>query len=304
MHTPPAPPAVDADLLGAWLDQQLSPAERERVDAWLASHPDDAARVHVWAAQRDALRAQFDPVLSEPVPERLHRTLWRHLDGPAVTAAPTVSSTQPGARATPAAAVPRWHRAPALAAGVALLLLGGALGAAGTWRWAVADTRAQQSAAAAGAWVQRAALAHSVYTPEVRHPVEVAVAGVPAAEARAQEEHLARWLTKRLDVPVRTFDLRAQGYELVGGRLLPDDTQGPSAQLMYQRPGAPAGSRVTVYLRAPDARTPAAFRYERHGELGLFYWVDGATGYALVGALPREQLLTLAAAIDRQLSVR
>jgi len=114
---------------------------------------------------------------------------------------------------------------------------------------------------------------------------------------------------------VKLFDLRAQGFELVGGRLLPDAT-GPSAQLMYQSVAVPgtvgaSGSdakpaRVTVYLRKPDDAAPAAFAYERQGDLGLFYWVEGRsahggpTGYALVGALPRERLLALAEAIYRQ----
>ena len=43
--------------------------------------------------------------------------------------------------------------------------------------------------------------------------------------------------------------------------------------------------RVTVYLRKPEDGTQAAFRYERQGELGLFYWVEAGLGYALVGAL-------------------
>ena len=131
-------------------------------------------------------------------------------------------------------------------------------------------------------------------------------------EVKAQEEHLSRWLTKRLTVPVKLFDLRAQGFELVGGRLLPD-AAGPSAQLMYQAIQAPGASaadakpvRVTVYLRKPDSNTPAAFRYEQQGALGMFYWVEGQSaeggpcGYALVGALPREQLLALAEAIFKQ----
>jgi anti-sigma factor RsiW len=63
---------------------------------------------------------------------------------------------------------------------------------------------------------------------------------------------------------------------------------------------------VTVYLRKPDNDTPASFRYEQQGELGMFYWVEGQsahggpTGYALVGALPRERLLALVEAIYRQ----
>jgi anti-sigma factor RsiW len=168
------------------------------------------------------------------------------------------------------------------------------------WRWQLANVEPPDPAdPARSGWEQRAVLAHSVYAPEVRHPVEVAVAGKTPDEARAQEEHLSRWLTKRLNMPVKLFDLRAQGYELIGGRLLPD-TSAPSAQLMYQRIGDPMAPRVTVYLRKPDSTTPAAFRYDRQEDLGMFYWVDGATGYALCGALPKEQLLALSEAIYRQ----
>jgi anti-sigma factor RsiW len=187
---------------------------------------------------------------------------------------------------------------------LALFVLGGVVGAGLMWRLQgpAATGVAIAAADGSGGWVQRAAVAHSVYVPEVRHPVEV----------RAQEEHLSRWLTRRLDVPVKLFDLREQGFELVGGRLLPD-ASGPSAQLMYQAitpPGASGAAakpeRVTVYLRKPDDATPAAFRYEQQGDLGLFYWVEGKsansgpTGYALVGALPRDKLLALAEAIYRQ----
>jgi len=137
---------------------------------------------------------------------------------------------------------------------------------------------------------------HGVYAPEVRHPVEVNVAQGSAAEQQAQEEHLARWLSKRLDMPVRLYDLRAQGFELVGGRLLPD-AAGPSAQLMYQNSG---GQRITLYLRKPEAGASTAFRFQRDGELNLFYWVEDGFGSALVGKLPREQLLALAETIYKQ----
>jgi anti-sigma factor RsiW len=147
-----------------------------------------------------------------------------------------------------------------------------------------------------GGWQHRAAVAHAVYAPEVRHPVEVNVAQGSAAEQQAQEEHLARWLSKRLDMPVRLYDLRAQGFELVGGRLLPD-AAGPSAQLMYQNSG---GQRITLYLRKPEAGASTAFRFQRDGELNLFYWVEDGFGSALVGKLPREQLLALAETIYKQ----
>lgn len=245
------------EQLSAWLDAALPADEQARVGAWLAEHPDDEARVRLWAADREGLRTWGDALLAEPVPERLTRAV----------------------QGTPAH--PAWRQA-AMAAG--LLVTGALLGAGGLWQW-----QRQQPpllAGTPGGWVQRAAYAHAVFTPEPRHPVEV----------KAQEEHLARWLTRRIDVPVKLFDLRAQGFELVGGRLLPDGP-GKSAQLMYQDA---QGLRVTVYLRKPEDGTPAAFRYERQGELGLFYWVESGAGYALVGALPKETLLALAQAIYQQ----
>lgn len=275
-------PAIDDLTLHAWLDGELPPQRHAEVEAWLQANPEDAARVRLWAADRDVLRLQFDAMLTEPVPTRLRELVAG--SNARVATAPWM----------------RW------AAAVALFALGGVVGAGVMWRNQSVSTSAALAAAplATGGWVQRAAVAHSVYVPEVRHPVEV----------RAQEEHLSRWLTKRLDVPVKLFDLRAQGFELVGGRLLPDAT-GPSAQLMYEaitNPDAASGvvasrpTRVTVYLRKPDESTAAEFRYEQRGELGMFYWVEGtsehgkACGYALVGALPRAQLLALAEAIYKQ----
>ncbi len=252
---------MNDETLSAWLDGELDAAGSARVQAWLDSHPEDAARVQQWAADRDALREHFGTTLHDSVPAHLQAAAWQR---------PTW---------------PRWAQA-AAAAG---LVVAGALAGGGTvWQWQqqTAQLETPQTATSPRAWAQRAALAHAVYVPEPRHAVEV----------KAQEEHLARWLTRRIDMPVKLFDLQAQGFELVGGRLLPDGP-GKSAQLMYQNV---QGKRVTIYLRKPDHPTETAFRYERQGELGLFYWIEDGCGYALVGALPRETLLALSEAVYRQ----
>ena len=255
----------DTDL-SAWLDGELDAERRARVDRWLHDHPELAARARLWTADRDALRARLDPVLGEPVPPSMTHLVWQlrpHL---------------------------RWAQA-AMAAG--LLVAGAVIGGGGVWQWQSQRTAGAISAAQAGTpagWIRRAVLAHSVYVPEPLHAVEV----------KAQEEHLARWLTRRIDIPVKLFDLRDEGFELVGGRLLPD-AGGKSAQLMYESTDAGLPKqRVTVYLRKPDADAPTAFRYQQQGELGLFYWVEAGAGYALVGALPKERLLALAQAIYKQ----
>jgi anti-sigma factor RsiW len=258
--TSPALEAADRDLrLSAYLDDELDDGDRAAVRDWLAANPAAQARLDALRADRDALCAALQPTLDEPAPERLVRAVMH--EGRSRWA--------------------QWR----VAASALLFVGGGLVGAAATWQQmrSPATTLARQQALP---WVQRAAVAHSVYVPEVRHPVEV----------RAQEEHLARWLTRRIDAPVRLFDLQAHGYELVGGRLLPDVT-GPSAQLMYENG---ARQRVTVYLRKPEADTPAAFRYEKQGDVGLFYWVDAKVGYALAGKLPKEQLVALARSIHQQ----
>jgi anti-sigma factor RsiW len=256
------PERISDEQLSAWVDGELDAAESARVQAWLQTHPEDAARAARWEADRQALHELFLPVAQEPVPAELQATaLLRQV-------------------------WPRWAVA---AAAAGLGVLGAAAGGGAVWhqqQQQMAQLQVRLAAGTAQGWVQRAALAHSVYTVEPRHPVEV----------KAQEEHLARWLTRRIQVPVKLFDLREQGFELVGGRLLPDGP-GKSAQLMYQDA---QGLRVTVYLRKPEQGTDAAFRYERQGELGMFYWVEEGAGYALVGALPRETLLALSESIYKQ----
>ena len=288
--------------LSAWVDLEGPPAERAAIEAWLRSHPDEAARVRAWAADREALHASFAPVAREAVPARLAEVVWRGGEPAGVTSA--------GARSRQAAAGAGWifgagRPVWGLAAAAAMLfVLGGLAGGWVTWQWKERQAGTQAARGTPGAssspgstigsaagpaaegWLQRAAFAHSVYTIEPRHAVEV----------KAQEEHLARWLTRRIEAPVKLFDLRAQGYELVGGRLLPDGP-GKGAQLMYQDG---AGKRVTVYLRKPEPGTDTAFRYEQQGALGMFYWVDEKTGFALVGELPKERLLALAKAIYDQ----
>lgn len=296
MSTPHIPQAPDDLLLSAWLDGELDPVVAAQVQAWLDEHPDDAARVRLWAADRDALRARLEPLADEALPEALRQQV---LHG-----RPALAATAAGAEAASADRRSSGRRLPlAWAAGLLLAggVLGGLIGAGVVWHWPAAEqVLAQRGWAAeaipASGWTRRAAVAHAVYVPERRHPVEVSVAEGDAAAQRAQEEHLVRWLSRRLDMPVMLYDLSRFGYALVGGRLLPD-ASGPSAQLMYQDG---AGQRITIYLRKPEPGASMAFRYQRDGELGLFYWVDQGFGCALVGRLPKDRLLALAEAVYQQ----
>ena len=142
---------------------------------------------------------------------------------------------------------------------------------------------------AGGALAVRAARAHAIYASEVRHPVEV--------EAKEQD-HLVKWLSKRLDLKLKAPVLSADGYELLGGRLLPGP-DGPVAQFMYQESG---GKRLTLYVsRRNRADQVTAFRFAREGPVSVFYWIDRDSGYALSGEIDKPALARLANTVYKQL---
>ena len=62
---------VTEDELHAYVDGELTADRRAAIEAWLAAHADDAAKVAAWRAQAEAIRARYGAVAQEPVPARL-----------------------------------------------------------------------------------------------------------------------------------------------------------------------------------------------------------------------------------------
>lgn len=265
-------PINESDL-HAHVDARLAAADKAAVEAWLRDHPQDAERLAQYERQNAALHAAYDAILSEPVPAHL-RSL--------VTARPSRSA---------------WARQ---AAAIAALAVGVVVGGVAGWTahgWQAARVEA---ARAVPAFARQAAISHVVYTPEVRHPVEVGA---------DQEAHLVEWLSKRLGAKLRVPHLAAEGYALVGGRLLPGqpENRSPVAQFMYQND---AKKRLTLYVRVDAASSgkatdttkgETAFRFAQENNVGVFYWVDQSFGYALSGDIGKAGLLRVANAVYQQL---
>ena len=204
------------------------------------------------ADQNNLLRRQFDPVLTEPIPARMYlkRPAWLDYARAAVFVAVGIGIGM---------SIPWTRPAP------------------------------QPTAIAVTPLPVRAARAHLVYSPEVRHPVEV--------EAKEQD-HLVKWLSKRLDLPLKVPVLSSEGFELLGGRLLPGN-DGPVAQFMYQEA---TGKRLTLYVTRPHKGDEiTAFRFAQEGRVSVFYWIDRDCGYALSGELDKPQLSRVASLVYRQL---
>ncbi len=69
---------MNEEELHAYVDGALDPARRLNVATYLAAHPWDAARMEAFRAQQEGVRALFDHVLDQPVPERLREIMQRH----------------------------------------------------------------------------------------------------------------------------------------------------------------------------------------------------------------------------------
>ena len=248
-------PNISEDDQQAYVDGALTPERRRAVEAHLASDLAAARRVAAFREQNDLLHTLYDPVLDEPIPQRLQPDLTvrrNHWIGQAV------------------------------AAGL-LLLIGGYAG------WWLRGLDPVAVRAPEQDLTRDAVAAYAVFTPEVRHPVEVGA---------AEERHLVAWLSKRLKAPLKAPKLTASGFNLVGGRLL-SDRSGPAGLFMYEDAG---GQRLTLYVRRhEDLVDDTAFRYDQKDGIGVFYWIDSQMSYALAGRMGKNSLLVLSRTVYDQL---
>ncbi len=69
---------ITEEELHAYVDGGLDRARRLHIAVYLASHPVEAARTEAFRAQKEGIRALFDHVLDQPVPDRLRRMTFKH----------------------------------------------------------------------------------------------------------------------------------------------------------------------------------------------------------------------------------
>jgi anti-sigma factor RsiW len=257
--------------LHAYVDGELTSDEVAEFERQLAEDPGAMADVAALRAQKNALHAGYDGLLSARSNERVARIHRR--------------------AAWPSGLPMRGAWGMALAASL-LVAVGGAAGWLLHGRADGVDRSAGLVEGRLQAFVQTAALSHAVFVPEVRHPVEV-----PAAE----EAHLVAWLSKRLAAPLVVPNLGDAGWTLLGGRLLPAES-GPVAQFMYQDA---SGRRMTLAVSHGIVGTGTAsstsFRMADEGGDTVFYWLDRDYAYALTGKLSKAEMTGVADRVYRQL---
>jgi anti-sigma factor RsiW len=242
------------------IDGELPSDESAAFGRWLEHNPEMKAKHARYRRDAEALRAAFDGVTDEPIPPRLG------------LAAAGVYRPSRGRGAL-------WR---ALAAAV-ILVIGGIGG------FTAARLMPRQPDGENGAQIaDRAIAAHVIYAAEKLHVVEVGA---------DQKDHLVGWLSKRVGLRLVAPDFTSEGYNLVGGRLLPAAHR-TAAQFMYQDAG---GARISLYVTDDPGRPDTGFRFMQEDGARAYYWIDGGYGCAIAGAAPEGKLKALARLAYRQL---
>ena len=259
-HKRPEPSAIgDFDLM-AYVEGRLDPHRRRQVEAWLAEHPDEAENVRTDIAVTEAIRTLYNPVLTEPIPERLDSALR----GP--------SGRQRG----------RAMRSVAMAASV---LGAGLLG----W-WAGGQTQAPSGLAVdqrllsqvTAAYTQPGTLAGTQTGSDggslgLSDSPSGDLDSVPASIDGSMEA--VSTLNDRMTFEVRAPDLSALGFTMIGQRVA-DTGQGDIVEVNY---ADASGERLALFMTTRWQETQPRFRATEHNGVSTAYWYDGPLALALAG---------------------
>jgi anti-sigma factor RsiW len=256
------------EALIAYLDGELDAAASTEVAAAIARDPAFAREAQMLAETSAALRAAFDDVLHEPVPERLLAAARGELGEDKVVRFP-----EPRRRAIAYVATSwrRWAALP-LAASVASLIIGGGLGYLVATQSPLASGPQPQDVATASNWLDNVAGYHKMFVNA--GPNDVGLVDIPADP----QSDGARKLTLPQDFHLP--DLKPWGLAYQGGRVLFIEGR-PATQLFYTTDNKALGPVTVVVANsslADKAPTP-----EQRGDVNLLWWRHHGHEYAVVG---------------------
>ena len=253
------PLTPEQERLHAYVDNQLDSADAQDVENYLTENQEACHQVDEYRQINSLLKQLYDPMLNEPIPAELLQNRRPH---------------------------PNYRRIfQQMAAALILLAIGLFSGFyLGLNQTLVPMTVKKEIDHV----VTEAAMAFTVYAPEVRHPVEVSA---------SEQDHLVSWLSKRMGRQIIIPHLETHDMQLLGGRLISSD-DGPGALLMYEDEH---GQRIILYA-CHSTENSSAFHYAKQNEVSVFYWVDDAIEYAIAGDMRKERLRPMAESVYNQLN--
>jgi len=261
--------------LSAYIDGEVNEAERKELEQLVAR--DDEARLvlEMLKAGNAFGNKAFEEFLHDPVPLSLVRRIKQ---GPGVN-----PKSERVVNAAPRQARLRlWPRA--LAASIALLLVGGStgfiIGKTGN------DGAAPVDMAAARTWLDDIADYHRIYSRQTaEHLVEV-----PAGNTKIES-----WLASSIGVNFALPDLSDKGLTFEGARLLVAAGK-PVAQLMYKDEDGDVFA--ICFLKSRPGTTDGKMTESMRDDIAMISWQKAGAAYVVVGPSADANLQQLADAVS------
>ena len=265
------------DRLIAYLDGELDAESRAEVDAWLAQDPAMRDRVGQLSESAAVVRAAFDEVMHEPLPERLIAAARGERVSAERSAKIVHFRRGSGAGAAPAAR--SWWLGLPLAASLFGLLLGGSVAYLSVAKLLPGGLEGKQPAvelaAADNLWLDNAV----GYFRLAASAGDGALVDVPATgDAREAWQKISQSLPQEVRWP--DLNLKPWGLNFRGARLVVADGR-PAAQLMYTTDNKAIGPLTLIIGSSKESDAPPTLA--RRQDVNLLYWRHQGRAYALVG---------------------
>jgi anti-sigma factor RsiW len=242
------------------LDGELSGEEQVDFERWLDAHPEMKALSDRFARDRATLNTALASVLDEPVPPHLAK----------IAAGEARSSRRWGAVLRN------------FAAALLIFFVGGAGG------YLLATGSIFDRTEPGDHLAENAIDAFMTYAADQPHAVEV---------DGKDRQYLESWLSKRIGIKLIAPDITADGFELLGGRILPSG--GNAAALLVYKDKA--GNQISIYVVGEgEEKSKGTYAAANDGPTAIF-WLDEGYGCAIVGAIPRDRLSEVARKAWRQM---
>jgi anti-sigma factor RsiW len=256
------------ERLIAYLDGEADEGERAEITLWLEQSEELRERAAGLSESAGLLRAAFDEVLHEPLPERL---IAAARGTPATTATVTQLSV---ARLKRVLSQRRWWIGVPVAAAIAGLIAGTGLGYfAGNEAGTDLATKEAETNVAQGTWLDSIAGYHKLFVNAGAN--DMALADVPPADDNA-----ARKAPQKLPADFRLPNLKPWGLIFQGARFLIVEGR-PATQLFYTTDNKALGP-LTIIV-GTSSKSDLAPTFAHRDDVNLLYWRYHGHSYALVG---------------------
>jgi anti-sigma factor RsiW len=272
------------ELLVAYLDGELDERRCREIEAWLEQDASARERVAQLTESAAVLRAAFDEVLREEVPERLliaaRGAGEAAQQGRAAEIIPFRGKRLGGGWTT----YRRWWVAVPIAASLVGLMVGGGLGYFGIDREAAPaldDKQAAAISAATNSWLDNVAEYHKLF---VNAAGDSSFADIPAKDGDGGGEVIQKISQRTAQQGVRVPDLKPWGLVFQGARVVVIGGH-PAAQLIYTADNKTVGKAIgpLTVLIGSTKRPDVAPTFDHRQDENLLYWHRKGHDYVIVG---------------------